>query len=135
MVSRTLEATQESFVLICLGARTIKDNDRSHRFQRLTRSDAPVATAEGEHQLKETSFAAPAKEGALSDTLASPLSRLALGDVSPRPSSCLDEDEATLASMASPRSVMSDEVRFYVVLLACLKSFLSCSQCWFGAVP
>ncbi len=47
--------------------------------------------------------------------LASPLSRLQLGDISHADGGgagvgTLDDDESNLANMASPRSVMSDEV-------------------------
>lgn len=62
------------------------------------------------HELKETTFTAPPKDSAASDGLTSPLSRLQLGDLSHAPSSTLDDDEAALNNIASPRSVMSDEV-------------------------
>lgn len=63
------------------------------------------------HELKETTFSAPPKDSAATDGLTSPLSRLQLGDLSHAPSSTLGDDEAALNNMASPRSVMSDEVQ------------------------
>lgn len=65
--------------------------------------------AAGVHELKETSFAA--RHDGLGEGLTSPLSRLQLGTMTPSASGTLDDDdEATLERMASPRSVMSDEV-------------------------
>jgi hypothetical protein len=68
-----------------------------------------VLTA-GVHELKETSFAA--RHDGLGESLTSPLSRLQLGTMTPSASGTLDDDdEAALERMASPRSVMSDEVQ------------------------
>ena len=68
-----------------------------------------VILGAGVHEPKETSFAA--RHESLSESLGSPLSRLQLGTITPSASGALeDDDEAALERMASPRSVMSDEV-------------------------